>query len=99
MPADVAIAVMIGCFVLRVARDVAGVMMCHWAQRQGRKTRLEIRHGRYRLCFSSGARVEDASAPTRRDGETAGEHHVPSPPDASPASRDERHLSVVGGQQ
>lgn len=96
MSAEATIAVATGGGVLLSALfGLAIVMMCHWAQRHGRETSLELRFAPPRLRFYSGTRAEEDSAP--RNGDTTGEHHLPSPPDASLAPREDQRLRLLRG--
>lgn len=78
---------------------LALVMMCHWAQRHGRTTSLDMQLFPPRLRFYSGPCAEETTAPTQRDGETAGVHHLPSPPASSPAPREVQRLQLLDGER
>lgn len=96
MSAEATIAVATGSGALFSALfGLAIVMMCHWAQRHGRETSLELQFAPPRLRFYSGTCAEENSA--RRDGETTGEHHLPSPPNASLAPREDQRLRLLRG--
>jgi hypothetical protein len=72
---------------------LALLMMCHWDQRHGRTADLDVQLFPPRLRFHSGARADTDSA-TQRDGETAGEHSLPSPPTA-PLTHESPRLRAV----
>jgi hypothetical protein len=73
------------------------VAMCHWGQRHGRVTSLEVQLFPPRLRFYSGAPAGDYdSARFARDGETAGVHHSASPPHAP---REDQRLRLLDGER
>lgn len=73
------------------------VAMCHWAQRHGRPTSLEMQLLPPRLRFYSGVPADDYdSARFTRDGKTAGVHHSASP---SPAPREDQRLRLLDGER
>jgi hypothetical protein len=72
---------------------LAFLMMCHWDQRHGRTTKLDVQVFPPRLRFRSEDRADTNSA-TQRDGETAGEHPLPSPP-TTPLTHESPRLRAV----
>lgn len=76
MPADATCAVAIGFVMLLriVVLDLAAVMMCLWAQWQGRETQLEMQHATHRLRFYCSARTALDRVPSAgRNGEIDGD--------------------------
>ncbi len=78
---------------------LAFVCMCHWAQRHGRPTSLEVQFFPPRLRLYSGTRAADnASAPSVRDGKAS---EVPSlaPSEVFSAPREGHRLRLLDGER
>jgi hypothetical protein len=84
------------CVLVIAVLGLAFLMMCHWDQKHGRTTDLDVQWFPPRLRFHSGPRADNDTA-THRDGETAGEHNLPSPPTAPPTYESPRLRAVEQG--